>query len=60
MSNAKVPDAYTLPSAEQPSRVAEFENLFGTGLRSRERLSPTRLRLILDPAAEQRARPLCA
>jgi hypothetical protein len=60
MTSAWVPNACTLPTAEQPLRVAEFDELFATALRSRERLSPTRLRLVIDPAAEQQARDLCA
>lgn len=53
-----VPDACTLPTAEQPTRVAEFDELFRTALREQERLSPTRLRWVLDPDAEALARDL--
>src|SRR5689334_3871588 len=60
MASAWVPDACTLPTAERPLRVAEFDELFGTSLRSRNRISPTRLQLVLDPTAEQSARDLCA
>jgi hypothetical protein len=38
--------------------VAEFEDLFGTALLEQRRLSPTRLRWRLDPAAESTARDL--
>jgi hypothetical protein len=37
-------DSCTLPTAEQPLQVAEFDDLFGTSLRSVER-SPTRATL---------------
>jgi hypothetical protein len=60
MSTAWIPDACTLPTVEQPLRVAEFGELFATSVRSRQRMSPTRLRLVLDPAGEARARDLCA
>lgn len=55
---ARVPDACTLPIAQRPLRLAEFDELFATAVRGRRRLSPTRLRLWLDPAAEVRARDL--
>lgn len=42
-----VPDACTLPTPEQPLRVAEFDALFATSLRSIDRPAPTRLRLTL-------------
>jgi hypothetical protein len=38
-----VPQACTLPTAEQPLRVAEFDALFATAVRPAERLGPTRL-----------------
>jgi hypothetical protein len=53
-----VPDACSLPSAELPLRLAEFDELFATAVRGEHRLSATRLRLLLDPAAEPRARDL--
>jgi hypothetical protein len=52
------PQACTLPAAERPVRVAEFDELFATGLRGQQRLAPTRLRWRLDPAAEATARDL--
>jgi hypothetical protein len=55
---AWVPAACTLPTAERPLRLAEFDDLFATALRGQQRLSPTRLRWQLDPAAEQVARDL--
>ena len=38
-------DSCTLPTAEQPLRVAEFDDLFDTSLRTVERHSPTRATL---------------
>ena len=55
---AWAPDACTLPIAERPVRATEFDDLFATALRGQQRLSPTRLRWRLDPAAEQSARDL--
>ncbi|MEU8664749.1 hypothetical protein [Actinoplanes philippinensis] len=40
-------DACTLPPAEQPLRLAEFDDLFTAALRSLDRASPTRARLHL-------------
>lgn len=51
-------DACTLPTAEQPLRVAEFYDLFAGSLRAVDRVSPTRLRLRIDAMAEDRARDL--
>lgn len=57
---AWVPDACTLPTVDQPLRVAEFDAVFGAALRSAERQAPTKLRLVLDPAAEAQLRELTA
>ncbi|MFI6163183.1 hypothetical protein ACVMYR_12845 [Micromonospora sp. PTRAS2] len=46
------PDACSLPTAEQPLRLAEFDQLFHDAVRRADRLSPRRLRLHLDGAAE--------
>jgi hypothetical protein len=51
-------EACTLPTAERPVRVAEFDELFATAVRGQRRLSATRLRWRLDPAAESKAREL--
>jgi hypothetical protein len=56
--DGRVPDACILPTAERPLRLAEFDDLFAASLRGQQRVSPTRLRWRLDPAAEQRAREL--
>jgi hypothetical protein len=50
--------ACTLPTADQPLRVAEFDELFRSGLRGLDRLAPTRLQLRLDAASEANAREL--
>ncbi|WP_447001951.1 hypothetical protein ACRAKI_19600 [Saccharothrix isguenensis] len=49
---AWVPQACTLPTAQQPLRVAEFDTLFTTALGAVHRAEPTRLRLTLDGAPE--------
>lgn len=51
-------DACTLPTAEQPFRVAEFTALFAESLRGIERPAGAQLRLVIDAAAEERARDL--
>ena len=52
------PKACTLPTADRPLRLAEFDALFASALRGQQRLSPTVLRWDLDPAAEATARDL--
>lgn len=52
------PQACTLPTAERPLRVAEFDDLFTTSLLDMTRVSPTHLQLTLKPAAESTARDL--
>ncbi|MDX6236663.1 MAG: hypothetical protein QOG10_1478 [Kribbellaceae bacterium] len=54
------PQACALPTAEQPLRIAEFDDLFAASLRDLERLAPTRLQLRLDAASEAIARDLTA
>src|SRR3954469_5815614 len=46
-----VPEACTLPTAERPLRLEEFDVLFATALRGQQRLSPTMLRWRLAPTA---------
>lgn len=53
-------EACTLPSGQQPLRLAEFGRLFATSLQHVQRLSPTRLRLDLPASAEDTARDLMA
>ena len=54
-----MPDACTLPTAEQPLRVAEFDNLFSS-VRGTERVAATTLRLTLDRSSLEYARDLAA
>ena len=53
-----VPEACTLPTAEQPLRIAEFDRLFATAWRQ-ERLA-TAVAWPLDPAEELAVRDLTA
>jgi hypothetical protein len=57
---AWVPAACTLPTVEQPVRVAEFDDLFNSAAMAVERPAPTRLVLVLGGAAEATARDLAA
>jgi hypothetical protein len=51
------PDACTLPTAERPLRVAEFDDLFAFVVRA-ERSQPRRLDLVLRRIVESPARDL--
>lgn len=51
-----VPQACTLPPAQQPLRLAEFDDLFATAVRSVARVDARRLRLELAPQAAVAAR----
>lgn len=55
---AWIPQACTLPTAERPLRVAEFDQLFASALRGVERPAPTRLTLRLDGTARLAAQEL--
>ncbi|ART72884.1 hypothetical protein BTO20_33860 [Mycobacterium dioxanotrophicus] len=55
-----VPQACTLPTAERPFRVAEFDRLFGESAVRWTRPNATRLDVVLDAVAEERARGLAA
>jgi hypothetical protein len=57
-----VPDACTLPTAEQPLRLAEFDNLFATAVRRVDQVSTTHARLHLTGPAglADRVRDLAA
>jgi hypothetical protein len=57
MSEEWAPDSCTLPSAERPLRVVEFDDLFASVLRS-ERPEGTRLELVIPRALEASARDL--
>jgi hypothetical protein len=47
-----VPESCTLPTVEQPLRVAEFDDLFATAVAPTERVGTTRLRIHL-PGGDQ-------
>jgi hypothetical protein len=57
-----VPDACTLPTAEQPLRLAEFDDLFTTGVRRVELINRTHARLHLtgDAGLVETTRDLAA
>jgi hypothetical protein len=55
-----VPAACTLPTGERPLRMAEFDELFATALRTVTRLTPTALRWEFAVTAEARVRELAA
>jgi hypothetical protein len=57
-----VPDACTLPTAERPVRLAEFDQLFATAVRGVEVLDPMHARMQLTGPAglEARVRDLTA
>lgn len=59
---AWVPDACTLPTAQQPFRLAEFDYLFATAVEQINRLGPTRLQLTLagPPGLQDTVRDLAA
>ncbi|NKY43405.1 hypothetical protein [Nocardia cerradoensis] len=60
VQNDWVPSACTLPTVEQPIRVAEFDRFFADAVRAVRRPHPHRLELILASGAEPRARDLAA
>ncbi|WP_262286544.1 hypothetical protein [Micromonospora sp. MA102] len=57
-----VPDACTLPTAERPLRLAEFDQFFRAAVRGADRVSAEHLRLRLDGGehVEETARALTA
>jgi hypothetical protein len=57
---AWVPQSCSLPAADQPLRVAEFDRLFDESVARCSRVSATRLDVVLDGVAEDRARELAA
>jgi hypothetical protein len=57
MADDWAPDACTLPTAERPLRVAEFDDLLRS-VRQSERQEPTRLDLVLPRDVEATARDL--
>jgi hypothetical protein len=50
------PSACTLPTAERPLRIAEFDELFAAAGRRVERIAPTKARVALAEAGGTRAR----
>ncbi|GAA1370021.1 hypothetical protein [Catellatospora chokoriensis] len=50
-----VPNACTLPTAQQPLRLAEFDALFTAAVRAAERLDQTHLRLTMAGGADLEA-----
>ena len=52
------PASCTLPTAEQPLRMAEFDRLFAEAVREVQRLAPTSLDLVLVALARHRAAEL--
>jgi hypothetical protein len=55
-----VPDSCTLPTAEQPVRVAEFDRFFAESVQRTDRPARTRLDLLLETGAEAAGRDLAA
>lgn len=55
----EIPDACTLPTAEQPLRIDEFDEFFRK-VRDARRTAPTRLDLLIPKSAEPQARSLAA
>ncbi|WP_410792413.1 hypothetical protein [Kribbella sp. C-35] len=60
MDETWAPEACTLPHAERPFRVAEFDDLFSTYLRSAVRVDPQTLDLTLDADARTTVENLTA
>ncbi|WP_067466460.1 hypothetical protein [Nocardia amamiensis] len=48
----RVPDSCTLPTAERPVRIAEFDRFFAESVQRRHRPARTRLDLLVDLDAE--------
>jgi hypothetical protein len=55
-----VPDACTLPTADQPLRVAEFDGLFAGAVRPASRSAPDSLEIVLPDGAAAAAQDLIA
>jgi hypothetical protein len=53
-----VPSACTLPTVEQPLRLAEFDHLFQTAVLQATRTQRTHLELVITPESEASAREL--
>ena len=59
-SRSWVPEACTLPTADRPLRLAEFDRFVRAAVRGADRVSAEHLRLRLDVAEEETARELTA
>ena len=57
-ANGWVPSACTLPTVEQPLRLAEFDTLFRNGVHRATRTGRTHLKLVISPESEAFARDL--
>lgn len=55
-----VPDSCTLPIANRPMRLAEFDAFFADAVQDTDRPARTRLDLLIDTNAESRGRDLAA
>lgn len=55
-----MPQACTLPTVEQPMRVAEFDDFFARDVRAVRRVSATELSFVVAAAAEATGRDLAA
>lgn len=55
-----MPGTCTLPTGEQPIRVAEFDRFFAGAVRGVRRPAPARLELLLTGGTEPAARQLAA
>ena len=49
LTESWVPQSCTLPTVEQPLRLAEFDELFASAVLAQERPEPTRVRFSLEP-----------
>jgi hypothetical protein len=51
-----MPESCTLPSAERPLRAADFAGFLADTVRAADRITPTRLRLDLEPGPQAAVR----
>lgn len=56
LTSSWVPEACTLPTVEQPLRLAEFDDLFTTAVTGVRRVDSTQVELALRPEPEVAAR----
>ncbi|MDT7581356.1 MAG: hypothetical protein QOK35_2620 [Pseudonocardiales bacterium] len=60
MTTAWVPESCTLPTAEQPLRVAEFDGVLATAVAPPRRVAPGRLEVVLAAEVAATTRGLVA